>query len=156
MINRNPIFLSDSLYKIVSPKWISSFTNIFTEHGIKHQFLLDTNDIWCRDYMPIQLGNNQFVQFKLTNDYYYKKTVINALTLPPSAKLLELTQSYPTYEGKPIYLDGGNVILNPSRTMAIITEKVFADNEIPCDILAGILQEVIQGGTDNIYTRRNW
>ena len=44
----------------------------------------------------------------------------------------------------PRYLDGGNVILNPSRTKAILTEKVFADNEIPRDILTGILQQVLQ------------
>ena len=94
--------------------------------------------------MPIQVGINQFVQFKLTPDYYYKKDRHKRTNPAPICKALGIEPIIPTYEGKPIYLDGGNVILNPSRTMAIITEKVFADNKIPRDILAGILQELLK------------
>ena len=122
----------------------SNLTQTLARSGILFEFLDNTSDIWCRDYMPIQVGINQFVQFKLTPDYYYKKDRHKRTNPAPICKALGIEPIIPTYEGKPIYLDGGNVILNPSRTMAIITEKVFADNKIPRDILAGILQELLK------------
>lgn len=126
----------------------SEFTTILTQtlakFGIPFGLLDNTNDIFCRDFMPIQVGNDQFVQFSLTKDYYYQKDRYKWTNPAPICKALGIDPIIPTYEGKPIYFDGGNVILNPSRTMAIITEKVFADNDIPRDVLAGILTDVLQ------------
>lgn len=108
------------------------------------EILENTKDIWVRDFMPIQTGTSRFVQFSLTQNYYYKQDSHKRTDPSPICKALGIEPLIPIYNDQPIYLDGGNVILNPSRTKAIITEKVFDDNKIPPDLLQGLLQEVLQ------------
>jgi agmatine deiminase len=136
------VFFSNKL----SDAYLNFFTNFMLPqlsfNRIKFRFLQETNDIWCRDFMPIQVGINQFVQFSLTKDYYYKKDRHKVTNPAPICKELGIDPIIPTYKGKPIYLDGGNVIRGFSK--AIITEKVFADNDIPRQDLTGILLDVLQ------------
>lgn len=139
----NKVFFSKLLNKQVGHFWSDLLGNLAYNH-ISFDLLDDTNDIWCRDFMPIQIRDNQFVQFKLTKDYYYKKDRHKITNPTPICKALGIEQIIPKYNGMPIYLDGGNVILSPSKTRVIITEKVFADNDIPRGDLANILQEVFQ------------
>jgi agmatine deiminase len=105
-------------------------------------FLDFTNDIWLRDFMPIQVGPDQFVQFSLTKDYYYQNDRHKWTNPAPICKSLGIDPLIPIYNGHPIYLDGGNVIRGYGR--AIITEKVFSDNRIPREDLTHILTEVLQ------------
>ena len=144
MINHQTIFLSDLLHQELYSKWVMSLLDNFSEHKIQYHFLEGTKDLWIRDVLPIQVAPNQFVQFSLTRDYYYKKDRHKQTDPAPICKTLGIEPYIPLYNNKPIYLDGGNVILNPSKTKAIITEKVFNDNEIPQDLLSRILQEVLQ------------
>ena len=118
--------------------------NALVKFNIPFSYLNNTKDIWLRDFMPIQIGTNKFVQFSLTKNYYYKKDKHKQTDPAPICKSLGIEPIIASYKNKPIYLDGGNVILNPSRTKAIITEKVFDDNKIPPDLLKGLLQEVLQ------------
>jgi len=137
----NSVFFS-SLLKTQHPKFLEVLLGLPTISNFK---LLDnTSDIWLRDYMPIQIGTNKFVQFSLTKDYYYQKDRYKRTNPALICKALGIEPLIPIYNDQPIYLDGGNVILSPSRTKAIITEKVFDDNKIPPDLLQGLLQEVLQ------------
>jgi len=137
------IFFS-SVLKESQRTFCKCLENAIGKFDIPFSYLNGTCDYWIRDYLPIQIGANQFVQFSLTRDYYYQKDRHKWTNPAPICKALGIDPTIPIYNGKPIYLDGGNVILNPSRTKAILTEKVFADNDIPRCILSEILQQVLQ------------
>ncbi len=108
--------------------------------------LSDPKDQWLRDFMPIQTGKNQFVQFTLTKDYYLKKDRKKTTDPAPICTYLGIEPITPTYNGLPIYLDGGNVIRGYGK--AIMTEKVFKDNGIMHHTdraaFANILKEVLR------------
>jgi agmatine deiminase len=105
-------------------------------------FLELTNDIWCRDFLPIQVGRNKFVQFSLTKDYYTKKLLHQKTDPYPICKELGIEPVTPIYNGLPIHLDGGNVIRKFNKV--IITDKVFKDNDIPPVELKKILKDVLE------------
>ena len=65
----NKLYLS-SLLK--TEKYLSFWTdleNILTNYRIKPEFIDSTIDIWCRDYMPVQIDTIDYVQFKYFPDY---------------------------------------------------------------------------------------
>ena len=113
----NQLFISDRL-EIKFPDLVCSLrtalagTNISTIPG--------TADIWCRDYMPIQLDEKRFCQFVYSPDYLrgFEQTI----TQPQICRLPFMTD----FDEEPIVLDGGNVVA--SRTKVILTKKIFKEN----------------------------
>jgi agmatine deiminase len=79
-----------------------------------------TADIWCRDYMPIQLDEDSFCQFVYAPDYLRG---FERLVTPPDKCRLPFM---PSYRQEPLVLDGGNVAA--SRTKVILTDKVYQEN----------------------------
>jgi len=120
----------------------STIAEKLEDNCIAYDLLDNTNDIWIRDFMPIQFAKDEFVRFSLTKDYYLKKDQHKQTDPAPICKELGINPTFASYQGTPIYLDGGNVIRNFGK--AIITEKVFANKNIPRDDLAKILQELLQ------------
>ncbi len=120
----------------------NKLANQLNYYNLPFAVLQETNDIWLRDFMPVQVGVNQFVQFSLTKEYYHPKDRHKQTDPAPICKSLGIDPYIPKYNNKPIYLDGGNVIRG--HNMAIITRKVLADNDIPEDELIKILREVLQ------------
>ena len=45
------------------PEFYKHLKNLLNEMGIEFKELKSTNDYWARDYMPIQLGENEFLKF---------------------------------------------------------------------------------------------
>ncbi len=136
---------SHVLYKTFASKWISMFQKTLFANGISYQLISGTNDIWLRDFMPVRIRNNKYVQFSLTKNYYLRKDRHKLTDPAPICKSLGIDPIVSMLNnGIPIYLDGGNVILNPSKTKAIITEKVFDDNEIPRQGLERLLKKVLE------------
>lgn len=111
-------------------------------HSINYLFLSGTCDLWIRDVLPIQVRSNLFAQFTLTRDYYRKNEIHKQTDPAPICKALGINPSPIIYNGTPIYLDGGNVIRGFGK--AIITEKVFKDNDIPRETLTSFLAEKLQ------------
>jgi agmatine deiminase len=138
----NTLFLSSLLNKVINPSWVETLTTtILRNCDIQIQFI-ETNDIWVRDFLPIQVGENRFVQFSLTKDYYPKR--LNHLRtdpLPISEKFGLFTIP-PVYNGVPIYIDGGNIIRKFNKV--ILTDKIFKDNRhIPQKELMRILKDYL-------------
>jgi len=47
----------------------NALTELLEKHSVKYSFLKATKDIWCRDYMPIQIDKEKFVQFRYEPSY---------------------------------------------------------------------------------------
>jgi agmatine deiminase len=78
-----------------------------------------TKDIWCRDYMPVQLDASRYVQFRYRPDYLVG---YEHLQTDDAASLLEL----PNCARSDLVIDGGNVV-HHCRT-AIVTDKIYKEN----------------------------
>lgn len=103
------------------PFW-NRLKSILEEENISYGFLEGTKDIWCRDYMPVQAKQNEFIQFQYLPDYCNNPKWQHKLTNSVEVRLdldLKLVKSA-------LVVDGGNVV--KSSQAAILTEKVFKEN----------------------------
>ena len=97
---------------------------------IRYAYLSETKDIWCRDFMPIQIEGDHFVFYKYTPDYlqspYYRRlqTSPEKVFQAPQNRLERVAQNAITID---LVLDGGNVV--KCGDTVVITEKVFAENK---------------------------
>ena len=118
----NFVYFSELLSKRRSA-FFKEFTLILKHKGIKYGLLPDTNDIWCRDYMPIQISGNSFVQFK-----YYPKYLLGSkkdrATITDASKACEAIGVKPVISD--IKIDGGNIVRSKSKV--IMTERIFSEN----------------------------
>ncbi|PKV75299.1 agmatine deiminase family protein [Pontibacter ramchanderi] len=106
--------------------------------GINYGFIENTNDIWCRDYMPVQVAPKAFVQFK----YYpsYCDTIKYRPSITDTAQV-QLSNPLPgTSIQHPLLLDGGNVVR--SRNAVVMTERIFKENKTIAkeDVIAQLKQ----------------
>jgi agmatine deiminase len=113
----NHLFLSDRL-EIQFPALFASLRSVLK--GVTIEIIPGTSDIWCRDYMPIQIDESRFCQFVYSPDYLRGHEHL----ITPAAKcrlpfMKEVCQ-------EPIILDGGNVVA--SRTKVIQTDKIYKEN----------------------------
>ena len=130
----NTLFVSDRLEK-EEPDLFASLRSALNDVPIK--IIPGTADIWCRDYMPIQLDQDRFCQFVYSPDYLRGH---HHLVTPPEKCRLPFML---IYQQEPLVLDGGNVVA--SRTKVILTEKVDKENPgIERPRLRAKLEEVFQ------------
>lgn len=118
----NFVYFSEKI-KELFPNSIFKITEILKKHNIKYEFLKATNDIWCRDYMPIQISENKFVQFKYEPSYLTGKEEYE------KSKSIPKIVCYKNHF-EPIFseinIDGGNVV--KSKTKVILTDRIFSEN----------------------------
>ncbi|WP_018109421.1 agmatine deiminase family protein [Bacteroides propionicifaciens] len=122
------------------PIFYKRFTSLLGEHVISYKILPHTNDLWCRDYMPIQIEENTFVQYQYMPDYLLRKES-NVKYLTDSRKVCEALG----YKCKRtnIVLDGGNIV--KVGNCVIMTEKVFCENpNYKRDELISELEELLK------------
>lgn len=95
-----------------------------TAHGVPYKLLDNTRDIWLRDFMPIKTKSGKYVSFRYEpsylKNYSHLKTDFRK-EIAPSLSLENLVYSE-------INLDGGNIVLSPSREIAIISDRIFMEN----------------------------
>ena len=91
--------------------------------GICYDFLQQTDDYYCRDYMPVQVTRDKFVQFVFNPISYFKPKELKHISNPVKIQINnKLAQPYYSR----LILDGGNVV--KGETKVIITDKVIRDN----------------------------
>ena len=108
---------------VLPEKYSSDFQKIkeiLNKHSVECRFIDQTKDIWARDYMPVQVGLDKFVQFRYEPDYL---DGFDDLRTIPSE--IEMLKDY-TIESSSINLDGGNVVC--SKDKVILTNRVFKEN----------------------------
>lgn len=93
--------------------------------GIPYGFIENTNDIWCRDYMPVQVAPKAFVQFKYypssCDNEKYRPTITDTSQVRLSSPLPGITTQHP------LLLDGGNVVR--ATNAVVMTEHIFKENK---------------------------
>lgn len=139
------IFFSDLLPK-KCPTLNQHIAEALEANGIHYAYLSETKDIWCRDFMPIQVEEDRFVFFKYTPDYlqdpYYLRlqTDTEKVFRAGTNRLEHLLQNAITID---LVLDGGNVV--KCGDTVVMTEKVFFENKDKTRAeVEGILKDAFQ------------
>lgn len=113
---------SDSRFSETSNQLFS----ILDSFGSDYKFLSDTKDIWARDYMPIQVNDTKYIEFRYDPDYLqgqwkgcrdlktYPDIVCDSLKLP--------------IEKSDLIMDGGNFV--KSSDCIILTDKIVKENRL--------------------------
>jgi len=118
---QNTVYVSSILQS--DPRFSDScegLIKILDRHYITHKYLNSTKDIWCRDYMPIQIDQDRFVQFRYEPSY-----LIDDLEHQSDPKIVcKENNINPQFSN--INIDGGNIVNWSDR--AIITDRVFDEN----------------------------
>ena len=141
----NTVFFSDLLPK-KCPILNQHIAKALEGKGIHYTYLSETKDIWCRDFMPIQVAEDRFVFFKYTPDYlqdpYYLRlqTDTEKVFHATENRLEHLLQNAITID---LVLDGGNVV--KCGDSVVMTEKVFFENKDKTHAeVEGIMKEAFQ------------
>lgn len=107
--------------------------------GVNVKMLDGTRDIWCRDYMPVQIAEDTYVGYEYTPDYLDTPYNLTYQTNPARiyrALGLDVRQTG-------IILDGGNVV-KTSKSI-IMVDKVFEENShIPKETLISRLEKYFE------------
>lgn len=118
----NVVCLSSWL-KAEYPDVYAGLIRILYENAVDYFLIPDTADLWCRDYMPVQIGINDFVCYRYWPDYLLRrKSDVRYITdTRQVCRTMGLSCRY-----SDIIIDGGNVVKTGNHV--IMTEKVFAEN----------------------------
>ncbi len=122
------VYFSDFLPK-KCPTLNQHLVKALDENWIRYAYLSETKDIWCRDFMPIQIAEDRFVFCKYTPNYLQDAKSINLQTNPED--VLQASQNHLTHVLQnavktDLVLDGDNVV--KCGNTIVMTEKVFAEN----------------------------
>jgi len=121
----NTIYFSDLLR--LDKRYSETFNDlrqVLDASGMQYDFLKKTKDIWARDYMPIQVSRDKFVELRFDPDY-----------LQGSGRERRELKTYPDIVcddlgiktvKSDIILDGRNVI--KSDNAVIMTDKFLMEN----------------------------
>jgi len=99
--------------------------NILDLFNVKTEFLSNTKDIWARDYMPIQVSENKFIEFRYDPDYL--QGVENGLRDLKTYPDIVCDKINLKTTKTDIILDGGNVV--KSSNAIILTDKILDENK---------------------------
>lgn len=106
------------------PRTCKQLMDILDKHGVAYKFLKGTNDIWCRDYMPVQNSEGDLIQFRYDPWYLHGNPEFEA-SRSDVRYVDEINGIKPIFSN--INLDGGNVVMYGKK--AIITDRVFEENK---------------------------
>lgn len=104
----------------------NQITKILDLREVKYEFLPNTKDIWARDYMPIQVSEKMFVEYRYDPDYLQgtRKGFRDLKTYPD---IICNSINLKTIKSD-IILDGGNCI--KSKDCVILTDKIVKENRL--------------------------
>lgn len=103
----------------------NQITEILESCGVQYNLLPKTKDIWARDYMPIQVSENKFVEFRYDPDYL-QGTGVKGRKLKTYPDIVCDAINLKTVKTD-IILDGGNVV--KSQNHVILTDKIVSENK---------------------------
>lgn len=118
----NAIYFSEWLKKDYSDIY-KGLVRILNKHNVAYDIIPNTKDVWCRDYMPLQLDKERYLCYEYKPDYLMnsarnRKYITDSLNVCRGMQL--------NIKKTPLIMDGGNVVKVGNK--AIMTEKVFVEN----------------------------
>lgn len=118
----NAVYFSEWLKKDYSDIY-KGLARILNKHNVAYDIIPNTKDVWCRDYMPLQLDKERYLCYEYKPDYLMKnannrKYITDSLNVCRDMQL--------NIKETPLIIDGGNVVKVGNK--AIMTEKVFVEN----------------------------
>lgn len=119
----NFVYFSDLLPERFH-KLHGELTGILEDADIGVGLIPGTKDIWCRDYMPVQISKDRFVQFTYRPDYLLHG---DEHTITPPEVIRAAMPPGTTCRRSGIVLDGGNVVRLPDRV--IMTDRILGGLE---------------------------
>lgn len=124
----NPIIICTSSY-VRTTKATAGIAKAIVETldqlGIEHMELQNTNDYWCRDYMPVQLfEDGTYSKYTYRPDYLWDEEPKRPYITKQSDACKGLDLFAPTDMG--IIFDGGNYVRCNGKV--IMTDKIFMEN----------------------------
>lgn len=118
----NLVYIADSM-RTKRPDVYNRLTKLFSDIGVEVRLLHGTKDIWCRDYMPIQVDRSLFVKFHYAPNYMwnipkYQNDITDCSDICKSLGI--------KYKETDLIIDGGNIVLCGDKV--VMTDKVFTEN----------------------------
>jgi agmatine deiminase len=118
------LYITD-LLQTDHPAIRDALASICQKNGIQVNVIRGAKDLWCRDFMPVQVAIGKSVQFKFQPKYYQHPKWIHLQT--------DVSQLRYSLEGQivqsDIILDGGNLCRYQGKY--ILTDRIFQDNSMP-------------------------
>ncbi len=119
----NFVYFSEQLIEKGFETEYNKIVSILEKYKIGHGLLKGTKDIWCRDYMPIQVDKDKFVQFEY-EPWYLNDTEEHKKSKSNPKEVCDNINIQPIFSN--INLDGGNVVKSHKKT--ILNERLFEEN----------------------------
>lgn len=119
----NKVYFAQGLSSPVFKNAANSLVNAFHDSHVNWTKILFTHSpqhIWVRDYMPVQVSRDRFIQFRYEPDY-----LMDCPEYKPDVHCI-LSQLGIDVCRSPINLDGGNIISCGDKV--IMTDKIFHEN----------------------------
>ena len=120
----NKVYLSGKLDKD-NPKTCKEIITALAKLNCQFDFLPATNDIWARDFMPIQISDNKFIEYRYDPDYL-QGTIIGSRELKTYPDIVCDLMGLKTIKSD-LILDGGNIV--KSKNTIILTDKIIEENK---------------------------
>lgn len=118
----NKVYISAKTLEYVDEEQAKNVVKTLLDNGVSVELLQYTKEGWCRDYMPIQVRKDRFIQYRYYPDYMRNQKDAPYITDPT-----ETLQSLGINTIKTdLVIDGGNVVKCPD--CVIMTDKVFREN----------------------------
>lgn len=120
----NRVYLS-ALLRERCPIAFQGLIDVLDKYDVPWSLLEGTNDIWCRDYMPIQVLPNIFASYKYWPDYLLRSKKDIATITDGTTICRNFGYSCNGYL-ESVVIDGGNTIKADGRV--IMTAKILEEN----------------------------
>ena len=133
----NRVYFS-ALLPEACPVTYRGLVEVLDRYGVPHSLLQGTKDIWCRDYMPLQMMSHEFVVFQYRPDYLLDSNEHEA-SLTDGYEAAKANGIDYIHDERGIKLDGGNTVHDGGKV--ILTSKIFEENPgMPYDYLCRTLR----------------
>lgn len=108
------------------PNLYKKLKQILKDNGVDCRLLKYTEDIWCRDFMPIQTADNRFVSYKYLPNYLNDAENRKYITNVKKVGNIDFLKWGDNVVDLDLIIDGGNVVKCGNKI--VMTEKVFVEN----------------------------
>ena len=135
----NTVYVS-SILKEKYPNAAKELFSVLRKYNVTVKELTHTNDIWCRDYMPVQNSMGELIQFKYEPSYLRGEKEWEE-SRSDVHKVCEANGIKPIYSD--LKIDGGNVVMLGNK--AILTNRIFTENsEYDRDTLISKIENLLK------------